>query len=305
MIITYMNKITVHNIISLLESRGIDFEYKGRLDLSLDGLSSLSESYPNKISFYRGEDIEFLKANQLNNRLTIVRKSFTYSRLDGHNLLYVENPDVVFCIIGTLFSKSYDPYIHPTAFIHPNAQLDSTCYIGAFTYIDENVTIGANTVVEEGVVLKHCNIGSKCHIYPGVKIGSSGLGSHKDEKGTWHIFPHIGKVIVNSNVIIQDNTVIARGTLNDTLISEGVNIGPNCWIAHGVVIEKNVLISQAVIIAGSTKICENAIIWGNSSIRDNIIIGADSVIGLGATVIKDVPNGQTWVGNPARNINKI
>ena len=38
-------------------------------------------------------------------------------------------------------------------------------------------------------------------------------------------------------------------------------------------------------------------------IGPGVTIGARAVIGMGAVVTKDVPDGETWVGNPARLIN--
>jgi acetyltransferase-like isoleucine patch superfamily enzyme len=37
-------------------------------------------------------------------------------------------------------------------------------------------------------------------------------------------------------------------------------------------------------------------------IRENVRIGAGAVIGMGAVVLADVPDGQTWVGSPARKL---
>ena len=137
-----------------------------------------------------------------------------------------------FCIIGNLLTKSPSSGIHPSAVINNNASIDKDITVGANVFIGGNVVVGKNSVIEAGCVINNAIIGSNVHIFPGVKIGSAGLGSHKDNNGAWHHFPHNGKVIIKNNVVIQDNTVIARGSLSDTILEDGVIVGPLTWIAH-------------------------------------------------------------------------
>jgi serine acetyltransferase len=37
-------------------------------------------------------------------------------------------------------------------------------------------------------------------------------------------------------------------------------------------------------------------------VKENVVIGAGAVIGMGSVVLSDVPDGQTWVGVPARKL---
>ncbi len=57
-------------------------------------------------------------------------------------------------------------------------------------------------------------------------------------------------------------------------------------------------------IGGSTKIGEGAWIAPGASLRDNITIGKFATVGLGAVVTKNIPDGETWVGNPAKKFDK-
>lgn len=49
-----------------------------------------------------------------------------------------------------------------------------------------------------------------------------------------------------------------------------------------------------------TRVCRGASIGAGAVILPGITIGAGAMIGAGAVVTRDVPAGETWVGNPAR-----
>jgi UDP-3-O-[3-hydroxymyristoyl] glucosamine N-acyltransferase len=55
-------------------------------------------------------------------------------------------------------------------------------------------------------------------------------------------------------------------------------------------------------IAGSVKIGENAWIAPSSSILNQKTVSANTVIGIGSVVLKDVKAGDAVFGNPARSI---
>lgn len=73
-------------------------------------------------------------------------------------------------------------------------------------------------------------------------------------------------------------------------VGHDAQIGANCNIAPGA------LIGGHVIIGGFSKIGMGAMI------RPRIKIGTGAIIGMGAVVVKDVPPGETWAGNPAAPI---
>jgi len=52
----------------------------------------------------------------------------------------------------------------------------------------------------------------------------------------------------------------------------------------------------------NTLVKSGASIGANATILPGVTIGKKSMIGAGAVVTKDVPDGETWVGNPARKL---
>jgi UDP-3-O-[3-hydroxymyristoyl] glucosamine N-acyltransferase len=296
-----MSEVSISQICELLIKNSIRFDYVGDEKIQLLRLQSLDRLTNGSLGFYRGVEIDYL-SRFINSQVVLVVKYDLkeFELQSDANVFYVENPDLVICIIGKLFLQDVYTGIHSRALVDPTAIVGKNTSIGANSILGAGVVIGQNVIIEEDVVIKHCTIGDNCHIHSGVKIGSPGLGSHRDSNGVWHHFPHFGRVVIGNNVIVQDNSTIARGSLTDTILHDGVIIGPLTGIAHNVVIDRNVLITQAVTIAGSVKIGEGSIIWGNASVRDGLVIGSKSVIGMGSVVVKNVPNNVVVIGNPAK-----
>ena len=125
-------------------------------------------------------DISTFKRSTKSHRMIIINKNLMFHENLGTNVILVENPDLVICLIGKLFSPKILPSIHESAIIHPEAEIHDSCFIGANVCINKNVIIRRNVIIDENCVIKNCHIDEGAHIHPGVKIGSAGLGSHRD-----------------------------------------------------------------------------------------------------------------------------
>jgi acetyltransferase-like isoleucine patch superfamily enzyme len=71
---------------------------------------------------------------------------------------------------------------------------------------------------------------------------------------------------------------------HDAVIGEDSELAPHCSVGGYVVIGRGVKVGQGAIF------------------KPNVVIGDGAVIGCGAVVIRDVPAGETWAGNPAKRI---
>jgi UDP-3-O-[3-hydroxymyristoyl] glucosamine N-acyltransferase len=86
------------------------------------------------------------------------------------------------------------------------------------------------------------------------------------------------------------------------LICKNVKIDNLVHIAHGVTVGENSLLIANSMIGGSAKIGKNCWIAPSVSILNKNVIGDNVTIGMGAVVIRDVPDGDVVVGNPAKSI---
>lgn len=233
--------------------------------------------------------------------------SVCYSEtMRNHNktLIHVRNPRVAMIRVAEVFLDRKKPGIHPSAIVHEEATIDPTAHIGAGCVVGKAV-IGAGTVLMPNVVIyDDVKIGDRCLIQAGAILGTDGLGCSRDSEGRLTKFPHLGGVIIGDDVEIGANSQIARGVLSDTIISDGCKMNGLCFIAHNCVLEENVWITGNTMLCGSVHVGKNTTIFSSVIIRDQRRIGERVTIGMGAVVTKDVPSGETWLGNPAHKVEK-
>ncbi|MDC0415040.1 UDP-3-O-(3-hydroxymyristoyl)glucosamine N-acyltransferase [Gammaproteobacteria bacterium] len=138
--------------------------------------------------------------------------------------------------------------------------------------IGENVEIGSNCIIYSGVFINHNTIiGDNVIIHPNAVVGSDGFGLYQIN-GLWKKIPHLGSVIIESNVEIGSNTTIDRGMMDNTILKNNCKIDNLVHIAHNVTIGSNTAIAACTGIAGSTTIGDNCTIGGGVGINGHITI---------------------------------
>lgn len=159
-------------------------------------------------------------------------------------------------------------------------------------------------IASSAVLHKCVRIGTNVRVKDYAVIGQDGFAFEPDESGAYVRIPHTGGVEIGDNVEIGACTVIARGTIGDTVIGNGVKIDDRCFIAHNVKIGQNTLVIAGAEISGSVHIGEGCWIGPNACVREGLTIGDRSLVGIGAVVVKNVPENVVVAGNPARILRK-
>ena len=220
--------------------------------------------------------------------------------------ILTKNPRLAFSeILSKFFVKEEKPYISKSSIIHSSVSIGQNVTIDDFVVIEEGSKIGNFSKIGAGSIIKRNTIiGNNVIIGCNNTIGGVGFGYEKNEKGNYGIIPHIGNVVIKNQVEIGNNTCIDRAVLGSTIINENVKIDNLVHISHGVIIGANSLIIANSMIAGSSIIGEDVWISPSSSILNKKCIGNNSVIGMGAVVLKDVKEGQIIIGNPGKELIK-
>ena len=87
-------------------------------------------------------------------------------------------------------------------------------------------------------------------------------------------------------------------------IGKGTVINTGAIVEHECVIAEYCHIAPGAVLAGKVHIGANSFIGANATVIQGVQIGSNVTIGAGAVVLDDVPNGMTYIGNPARRLKK-
>ena len=236
-------------------------------------------------------------------RVLLVDETVQY--IEGKVLVHVKNPKLALAEIGNhFFVEKPEPGIHPTVIIHPEARIGKDVTIGAYCVIGK-ATIGDHCFIDSNVrIYDSVVMGHHCEIKAGAVLGGAGFGYEKDANGNKFRFPQIGSLIIGDYVEVGANTCIDRGALSDTIIGDYTKINNLCHVAHNNIIGKNVSITGCVNVSGGNVIDDDVWIAPNASLRGYIHLGKGCTLGMGAVATKDIPAGETWVGNPAHKLDK-
>ena len=111
-------------------------------------------------------------------------------------------------------------------------------------------------------------------------------------------------VIGHYGTSIGQGCIIMAGTVitNDVIIGMGCLINPNCTISHDTRVGDFTEISPGVKITGHCNIGALNTIGTGAAILPKLSLGNRVVVGAGAVVTKDVEDGVTVVGVPAKII---
>jgi len=154
--------------------------------------------------------------------------------------------------------------IHETAEIE-DCTIEQGTNVWQYAHIRKGASIGRDTVIARGVFVDHdVSIGARC------KIGNYACVY-------W-------PAVIGEGVFIGPHAVLTNDKHPSAINEDGTVKGISDWSPAGVTVKHGASIGAcAVIVAGVT-------------------IGAFAKIGAGAVVTHDVPDGETWVGCPARKL---
>ena len=189
-----------------------------------------------------------------------------------------------------------EPRIHPTAIVDPQAELDSTVEVGAFSMIGPGVRIDAGTRVASHVVIKGpTTIGKNNQIFQYSSLGEVPQDKkYKDEPTLLEI---------GDGNTIREFCTFNRGTAQDKGTTK---IGSHNWImayvhiAHDCEVGNHTIFANNSSLAGHVDVHDHAILGGFTLIHQFCKIGSHVITAVGSVVFKDIPPYVTAAGYDAK-----
>lgn len=317
-----MKRSTNNLSFSLAEiARRVGGTLEGDDSITITGVAPIERAVSGQISFVSNTKYEQHIATTSASAL-VLSPSVACTRIP---VIRHPNPYLTFAKVIDLFFPSerrVPPGIAHGALVDPNSQIDPTagigplCHVGAGSivgsntevmasaYIDHDVQIGNNCLIYPGVRIMHgSKIGNHVILHPGVVVGSDGFGFAPSETGLYKI-KQVGWVEIDDDVEIGANTTIDRGAMGPTRIGRGTKIDNLVQIAHNVEIGRSCIIVGQAGISGSTKLGDGVVLAGQVGLVGHIEIGNRVTVAAQSGVSKSIPDGETWLGSPAREIHQ-
>ncbi len=156
-------------------------------------------------------------------------------------------------------------------------RIGSNAIIRSHTVIYAGNTIGSNFQTGHAVSIRESN-----EIGDDVSIGTHSIIEHHVQIGN--------RVRIHSNAFIPEYSVLEDHSW----------VGPNAVFTNALY----PLSARSKEKLVGPRIREGAIVGANVTLLPGVVVGQRSIVGAGAVVVRDVPDGAVVAGNPARVIKK-
>ena len=273
----------------------LDATLVGDPECVVDNLATISNSNNTSISFITNN--KYKKYLSDSKAAAFIVYSDFDTKIDG-NYLKCDDPYLAYAKLTNVFKSSdHDfPYIHPTAVISEDSEIDENVYIGPNVFIGPNCKIKRNVKINANCsIVKNVTIDEDTLIHHGSVLGSDGFGFAPSNDGYTKI-EQLGGLKIGKKVEIGANCTLDRGALDDTVIGDGVIFDNQIHIAHNVIIGKNSAIAASCAIAGSSQIGDNFQMGGLSGVLGHLKICDNVKVGAHTLITKNIDEPGEYIG---------
>ena len=188
--------------------------------------------------------------------------------------------------------------IHPTAVIHPSAQIADGVDIGPYAVIGEGVTLHPRVRIGPHTVVEFAEVGEACQLHAGCFVGTAPQDLKYRGERT--------RVVLGTGCVVRECVTLNRGTA----ATGETRIGARCLfmayshVAHDCILGNEVILANSVAVAGHCEIGDGAVLGGMVGLHQFVRVGKLAMIGAGAMVPLDIPPFTLAWGDRA-NLNGI
>lgn len=192
--------------------------------------------------------------------------------------------------------------IHPTAVVHPTAELADDVTVEAYAWVGEGVSLGAGCRVQHHATVEGPSVfGERNLIHPYAYVGAK----TQDLKYAGGVT----RLEVGNDNTFREFCTIHRATSD----GDATRIGHHnlflayTHVAHDCVVGNHVILSNNGTLGGHVVMEDYAILGGLTAVHQFCRIGQHAMLGGCGKVVQDIPPYMVGDGNPCeiRSINKI
>jgi UDP-N-acetylglucosamine acyltransferase len=175
--------------------------------------------------------------------------------------------------------------VHPTAVVHPDAQLHETVEVGAFAVIGPKVRIGEGTRVGPHVVIEgRTTLGARNRVFQFSSLGAAPQDLKYGGEDT--------ELIIGDENQIREFTTLHIGTGGGggaTRVGHRNLFMANSHVAHDCVVGNGCILANSAALGGHVQVEDHVILSGLTAVHQFTRLGRHAFIAGGAMVVMDVP----------------
>lgn len=174
--------------------------------------------------------------------------------------------------------------IHPTAVVHPKAQLGANVRVGAYSIIDEGVTLGADCAVAPYVYLTGLTtIGARNQFFSGAIIGEAPQDLKYRAEPT--------RLRIGDDNVFREHVTVHRSnsTAEDTVIGSGNFLMANAHVGHNSQLGNQIIMANGALLGGHVTVSDRVFISGNCLVHQFVRIGTLAMMQGGSAISLDLP----------------
>jgi len=174
--------------------------------------------------------------------------------------------------------------IHPTAVIHPKAQVDPTAVVGPYAVIDEHVCIGPGCHIEAHArITGHTTMGANNRVHSGAVIGDAPQDLRYKGEPT--------RLRIGDNNIFREHVTIhcSNKLEEDTVIGSGNFFMAGSHVGHNCVVGNNNILANGAVLGGHVIVADRVFISATCMVHQFVRIGTLALMQGGSGISKDLP----------------
>ena len=178
------------------------------------------------------------------------------------------------------------------AFVADGAQVHDSVRLSHGVTIESRVKIKQNVMLHRyAQVLGDTTIGQNTAIHSFACVG----GPPQTKKSSTST-----RTIIGSDCVIREHVTIHAGSVEDTVLGNGVWLLAGSHVGHDSTIGDNVVVSNGSQIAGHVRIGNDTVLGGLVALQQFCVVGRGAMIGGGSIVDRHIPPFSLIVGNRCR-----